>query len=247
MGIKNNRTGEVSTTNEEYKITIINYKNSSNINIIFENGHIVYGIPYKEFKKGVVKNPYHCSVFNVGYYGVGDYKATYKGKILKVYNLWKGMLERCYSEKYQERQHSYIGCTVDECWYNFQFFAEWFNKNYIEDFHLDKDILVKGNKIYSPETCCFIPQEVNNLFTKTNSNRGEYPIGVCKEDKLYKSNILINKKTINLGRYSTPEEAFQAYKVAKEIRIKEVAEKWKDKIAEKVYQAMYDYKVEITD
>ena len=113
---------------------------------------------------------------------------------------------------------------------------------------LDKDILIKGNKIYSPETCAFVPAEINGIFTKTNSKRGVYPIGVSlhKEGR-FQAKVLKNKKQAYIGLFDTPEEAFQAYKKAKEEYIKEVADKWKDKIDPRVYEAMYNYQVEITD
>ena len=150
-------------------------------------------------------------------------------------------------KKGQEKQPSYIGCLVDEEWHNFQNFAEWFEDNYVEGWHLDKDILIKGNKIYSPETCCFVPLEINSLFTKSDKIRGEYPIGVSKKDKKYQANVNKNSGFIFLGAFNTPEEAFQVYKTAKEDYIKEVADKWRGQITEQVYQAMYSYQVEITD
>ena len=100
---------------------------------------------------------------------------------------------------------------------------------------LDKDILVKGNKIYSPETCCFVPKGINLLFGKNNAKRGNYPIGVCKFKNKFQATINIKGKTISLGHFDTPEEAFEAYKTAKEAYIKEVADEWKDRIEEDVY------------
>lgn len=157
------------------------------------------------------------------------------------------MLSRCYDKKYQEKQPAYIGCYVDNYLLGFQNFAKWFEENYNEGFHLDKDILVKGNKVYSPQTCCFVPQEINKLFTKSTKLRGNLPIGVSKLGSRFVAQVNINGKRIHLGCFTTPEEAFQAYKTAKEKQIKEVADKWKDLIDLKVYQAMYNYKVEIND
>ena len=157
------------------------------------------------------------------------------------------MLERCYSEKYQEKYPTYKNCTLDEKWYNFQIFAKWFENNYILGHQLDKDILIKGNKIYSPETCCFVPQEINKLFTKSEKARGSLPIGVRKCNKRYKAIVKLNGKQRHLGTFDTPEEAFNAYKIAKELHIKEVADRWKGQISDRTYYAMYNYQVEITD
>ena len=159
------------------------------------------------------------------------------------------MLERCYSKKKHKKRPTYVESYVDNRWHNFKTFAEWSECNWKhwmdETWHLDKDILIKGNKIYSPETCCFVPRTINTLFTKSEAKRGDYPIGVSKEKNYRKFKATFKKTT--LGRYTTAEEAFQAYKDAKEKYIKEVADKWKGLISDKVYQAMYNYQVEITD
>ena len=115
--------------------------------------------------------------------------------------------------------------------------------------NLDKDILIKGNKVYGPDTCIFVPQDINKLFTKRNNNRGNYPIGVSynKQQKKYKSYCNTNSKQNFLGYYDTPEEAFTIYKQFKENYIKQVADEYKNHIPEKLYNAMYEYEVEIDD
>ena len=120
--------------------------------------------------------------------------------------------------------------------------------------HLDKDILVKHNKIYSPETCIFVPQTINSLFAKNNKNRGESVIGssLTKNDKYQVNCWLINPKTGKteskyLGTYDTELEAFEVYKYYKEKNIKQVADYYKDEIPERLYNAMYNYEVEMDD
>lgn len=195
------------------------------------------------------KNLHTPSVYGVGYIGEGEYNIREEGKALKVYILWKGMLERCYSKRYQSLYPTYIGCSVDEQWHNFQIFAQWFYDNYEEGFELDKDILIKGNKIYSSETCCFVPQEINYLFTKNNQNRGDLPIGVCRRGSRFISQMSKNKKKIRLGSFKTKEEAFQAYKEAKEDFIKVMAFMYfmREEISVDVYKAMNKYEVENND
>ena len=113
---------------------------------------------------------------------------------------------------------------------------------------LDKDTLVKGNKIYSPETCIFVPQRINYLFLNSGGSRGLLPLGVYTVGKKYASRTSKNgKRSVYLGSFDTPEEAFLAYKTAKEAYIKEVADEYKDKIPKKLYDALYAYTVEITD
>ena len=163
------------------------------------------------------------------------------------------MLARCYDPKYTQKHPTYKQCEVCEEWHNFQNFAQWFENNYYEIdkqvMNLDKDILIKENKIYSPETCVFVPQNINKLFTKRDNNRGNFPVGVSynKSSKKYKSYCNTDKKQNFLGYYTTPEEAFQAYKQFKENYIKQVADEYKDLIPEKLYNAMYEYEVEIED
>ena len=117
----------------------------------------------------------------------------------------------------------------------------------MQDWHLDKDILCPDCKIYSPETCTFVPTDINFLFTKRQNKRGAYPIGVSYKSGKFRATMTRNNSQFYMGAFSTPNEAFQAYKEGKEDWIKIVADKWKDKIDQRVYQAMYNYQVEITD
>lgn len=190
--------------------------------------------------------------------GEGKYKPTNNNKYTKQYSYWKHMLRRCYSNEYLTKEPTYLDKIVCKEWHNFQTFAKWFDENYYEiegqRMQLDKDILNKGNKIYSPQTCIFVPQRINNLFVKRDSKRGRYPIGVYldKYTNRFKAHISIehedgSKRQKHLGRFNTPEEAFEVYKIEKEKYIKEVAEEYKDKIPKELYDAMYKYEVEITD
>ncbi len=246
------RVGEKYITNEGYEVTIIECINIRNCTAQFKCGLQIKNIQHFNIKRGSIKYPLHPSVYKIGYFGVGKYKGKdIDGKVSKIYSVWYSMLQRCYSKIYQERQPTYKGCSVAEEWHNFQVFAEWFENNYnletMQGWQFDKDILVKDNKIYSPENCCFVPQEVNKLFTKNNNVRGSYPIGVRQKEGLFQARVSIKNKETSLGKYNSIEEAFQAYKTAKEIYIKEVADKWKDKITDQVYQSLINYKVEITD
>lgn len=185
--------------------------------------------------------------------GINDYNGfvRVKREFLTSYKYWAGMLMRCYSESIHKKRPRYKDCTVCEEWKLFSNFKKWFDENYIEGYQLDKDILFKDNKIYSPETCCFVPTEINNLFEKSNRSRGKYPIGVSfsKSSKDFESYIRADGKRVHLGHYSAPEEAFNVYKLAKEAYISRMAEEYYGKvlIKENVYNAMLNYKVEITD
>lgn len=196
----------------------------------------------EHIKSGSIKNPNHPSVYGTGYFGNGFYKAE-----MKSYTVWQDMLRRAYSQKYQDRNPTYKYVTVCKEWHNFQVFAAWFEDNHIEGFHLDKDILKRGNKVYSSGACCWVPVEINSMLTKTDSKRGEYPIGVTKVRKRFKASVTINNVSVHLGTFDTFKEAFLTYKTTKEEYIKEVAEKWKPFIKPQTYQALINYNVEITD
>ena len=193
---------------------------------------------------------YVPSVLGIGYKGDGRFNTSINGKHTKIYQSWKGMLQRCYSTKSFKRNPCYVDKKVCEEWHNFQNFAEWMEKNYnpeiMEGWHLDKDILIKGNKIYSPETCCFVPPEINYLFVRNSGDR-EYPIGVTYKENAFRATLNKKDKSYHIGRFKTPEEAFQAYKTAKENYIKEVAEEWKNVIPHFLYTLLINYQVEITD
>lgn len=165
------------------------------------------------------------------------------------YKTWVQMIKRCYSPRVQSLQPTYKDCSVCEEWLLFSNFKRWFDKNFIKGYCLDKDILFKGNLIYSPKTCCFVPNEINVLLTKSNAKRGDFPIGVRKYKRKFMAMCKLGGVVTYLGLYNTPEEAFETYKNAKETHIKEVATKYYNdgKIAKNVYEALMNYKVEITD
>lgn len=185
------------------------------------------------------------SVYGIGYIGVGNYRTTVNRKKTKEYSKWNNILHRGYDKKYKERNPTYKDCYVADTWHNFQNFAKWFEENYVEGWELDKDILINGNKIYSPETCCFVPREINALFKSPKEGVTSLPSGVSydKFNKKYKVSVRVYGKFKTEGRYNTIEEAFQAYKTVKEKHIKEVANKWRGQITEEVYQTMTNYKI----
>lgn len=238
------RIGETHKNKQGYNVTIISYNNNEDCDVIFDDKRktILRNVNYETIKRGSISNPFHPTVLGVGYLGLQSSKMQNREYIrLK----WKDMLKRCYT--YKDKNKSYVSVFVCDEWLNLSNFINWVNDNYdfekMKNWHLDKDILVKGNKIYAPEFCCFVPQEINVLFTKSNCNRGVNPIGVFKTKNKYYSHL--NGKFISY--HNNVEDAFNSYKTYKEKWIKEVADKWKYKINPKVYEALYNYQVEITD
>ncbi len=243
--------GDVFKTKSYGDLIITKYVNSKAVCVKF----VVTG--YETTTKasnviaGSVKDRLLPTVHGIGI--TGDSQVRVDGKHTKEYRLWNNMLKRCYSVGCQKVRPTYIDCSVSENFRYLQYFKEWCNNqigfNSVDEkgkpFALDKDILVKGNRVYNEDVCVFVPQEVNLLFTKRDKSRGEYPIGVSFHKSRGMLTATLNNKY--LGYFNTAEQAFQVYKTAKEAYIKEVANKWKDKIDPKVYEALMNYEVHIDD
>ena len=255
---KIDRTGEERFNKFGSKIVIKEYRGSLDIDVYFpEYDWVAKHINYNNFKKGEVKCPYEPRVYGVGYLGEGKYTATENGKLTDEYRIYFDMLRRCYDTKLHEKHSTYKDCEVEEYLLNFQHMGKWINENYYEIpgeiICLDKDILCKGNKVYSRKTCIFVPQRINTLFTKSNKRRGKNPIGITLNSS-DNYQVRCNNgygKIIYLGSYTTKEEAFRIYKSYKEKIIKKVIDEYKGKIPEPHYsrlkEAIYNYKVEIDD
>lgn len=244
----NKRLGEERIMNCGLKAKIIKYNKYNDIDVLFvDTNEIVKNISYKVFEEGAVKSIMQKTVCGVGFLG------TKENVDNKAYDIWRGMLRRCYDNKSKLKNPAYKDCSVCEEWHNYSNFKKWYDENYYEigdkRMHLDKDILIKGNKIYSPETCIFVPQFINLLFTKRNIARGEYPIGVAtyKDDKFIVHCNDGNGNCIHLGIYDSREEAFLVYKEYKENIIYNIANKYKEMIPSELYKAMKEYKVDIFD
>ena len=231
---------------------VLKYNDSRNVEIQFLKTGYETVTQLGHIKNGEVKDRHLPSVYGVGIIGT-KYPTSINNKSIKEYSLWCDMLKRCYCEKYHFKKPTYIGCEVSENFKNYSFFYEWcqnqigFNN---KDWQLDKDLLIKGNKVYSENTCIFIHRELNQTLTKANLIRGRCPVGVCfnKSKNKFVSNISLNSGNSKyLGAFNTELDAFNAYKVAKESFIKEQANKWKSQIDDRAYKALMNYQVEITD
>ena len=231
---------------------ILKYNDSGNVKIQFINTSYETSVQLTNIRNGKVKDPYSPSVFGVGILGA-KYPSRVNGVITKEYELWQSMLVRCYSDVYKKRCPTYEGCEVSNNFKSYEYFYEWCHKEVgfnNKGWQLDKDLLVKGNKVYSENVCIFIPKEVNTLLVKREASRGEHLIGVCwcEKSNAFKAQVNKNKgQQEHLGFFDTELEAFNAYKVAKESFIKEQANKWKGKIDERAYNALMNYEVSTND
>lgn len=257
--IKTSRLYEEKYNNQGCLMRIVECDNGTNIIVEFQDEHKVkVHTNYNNFLRGLVKNPYYPSVYGVGIIGI-KYPVSINSIRTKEYCVWHSLTKRCYDPKTREKQPTYQNVSICEEWLLFENFCDWLRSQPNFDkwlngsrWALDKDILIKRNKVYSPDTCCLVPQNVNCLFLKREAQRGKYPIGVRYREDGFMAvcrNPFLDKAE-EIGLYSTPENAFyQGYKPYKEDIIKRVAqiEYDNENITKECYEAMTNYIVEIDD
>ena len=266
--IEHERLGMEGQSKFGSNMKIVGYRNCDHLDILLSRqvgDTIAYDLKqdakFCHFKNGQVKSNYDPTVCDNGYNGIGPYNKidTYDGLSAPfVYNHYKHMLNRVYNAN-NLNKFSYLDCTVDSSFLDYQNFFEWFKREYYEvngeEMHIDKDILYKNNKVYSPTTCVIVPKTINDLFVKPSKSKG-LPVGVFLDtgNGMYMAKCGINGIQEYLGEFNTPEEAFAKYKEAKENNIKRVANYYWNELGcknipqfNKVYNAMMNYKVEITD
>lgn len=159
------------------------------------------------------------------------------------YIKWRSMMRRCYNSS-EQRDPSYVDCIVCDEWHNYENFRVWFSENYIDGYALDKDILVKDNKVYSPEVCCFVPPIINAVFKDTPLDR-ELPRGI-RLSKCGNYEVRLSKygKVKNVGTYTTIEDAIVAYNQEKTDYLKELAAKFYNdgKLSRRVFNALVNWR-----
>lgn len=253
MPQKLDRCGEIVQNKYGTYAKIIDYQNWENVIVEFQDEYkYKLHTTYQNFKNGELRNPYDKHICGIAYIGIGDYliKDPLTNKSTEEYSRWSGIIHRCYDPN--DKNKAYHDCKVSEEWLCFQEFAKWHFENYYsidnEKMRIDKDILFKGNKIYSADKCVFVPEKINLLFKNNKSQRGSSYIGVSKTDGYIRAGCSDeNGKYQYLGVYKDELTAFYVYKKYKESVIKKVAEEYKDKIPLKLYKAMCEYEVDLYD
>lgn len=151
--------------------------------------------------------------------GTGNKRKRKLVWVCPFYNRWVGMIQRCYSVRTQRLLPCYVGSSVCDEWKYFSNFKAWMETQDWDGKELDKDILRIGNKQYGPDTCCFVNQHINTLFTVNDAKRGDYPIGVSlhtrNKTKPYEARLSSFNKRISLGYYETPQLTHKAWQLAK--------------------------------
>ena len=244
--------GKVCKSKSSGDFKIVKYNNAKDVEIQFLNTGFEMVARLDHIRSGLIKDPYSPSVGGVGITGT-KYPIRVNSVQTKEYVLWCHMLQRCYSTTLKKQRPTYMGCEVSDNFKSYEYFYEWCNRQVgfdNEGWHLDKDLLIKENKVYSESACIFIPQEINSMLLKSDKKRGKHLIGVCwhKKGKAFMASVNRNKgESEYLGLFNTEIEAFNTYKQAKEAFIKEQAEKWKSQIDERAYNTLMNYEVSIDD
>ena len=209
--------GKVCKSLNSGDFKVLKYNDYYEVEIQFINTGFETSANLQHIRNGKVKDPYAPSVFDVGVLGT-KYPSSESSRNTKEYTLWVGMLQRCYSNTYKKKYPTYIDCKCSENFKSYEYFYEWCHKQVGfgvngngNPFQLDKDLLIKGNKLYSENSCVFIPADVNLVLTKRTSSRGQHLIGVHwhKRDKAFIARVNKNKgKQEHLGSFKTETEAF---------------------------------------
>lgn len=190
--------------------------------------------------------------------GVNDYKSptSVNGKHIPEYKMWTNMLYRVYGTKFKERHPTYLHAECDVNWLSMTSFIEDvstisnYDKAIQDGWCLDKDILFKGNKMYSKSTCCFVPVPLNNLILQNNAQRGEHTIGVCysKHARKFRSYLIdLTGKQKHLGYFDKEVDAFLAYKEAKKEQIASVVKLYRGVVSDDVCDALLQWEVCVDD
>lgn len=242
--------GEVYENNVGLKFVVIEYNGCNDVKVKFVDSSYTTFSTTGNIMSGSVKDKMSPSVYGVGVVGVNSISTNQKPH--QEYVFWNSMLQRCYDLSYKLKRPTYIGCTSSNNFKYYPYFKDWCNKQVgfgNKGWCLDKDILVKGNKLYSEDTCCFVPREINSLFALSGNARGLNPIGVQfnLEEGNYSARVSRDGKHCHIGTYETKEDAFLWYKEAKELHIKSVAKRWFGKIDQNVFNALMTYEVGILD
>lgn len=220
--------GDIYTSNSYGDMQVIANYGSRDVSVKFLNtGSILHNLQRGNVIRGGVKDIFAPTVEGIGFVGTTrDVART------PAYSCWHSMVIRCYSENYHSSRGTYRDCSVCEEWRNFCNFEKWFDIHNVKGYHLDKDLLVQGNRAYSPETCCFIPPSINNLIVDNSKVIDGCEAGVSKRRKKgsLEYNGLYNVACCGgyLGRTRCLEKANSIYKEFKKLLFEELADKYEE-------------------
>lgn len=242
--------GKVFPTNSCGDVIVESYQNCNNITICFVNSGFRKRTRMDKLRSGAIRDNSRKIIKYNGEEFIGCGVGLPYEQNRHAYYQWRSIMMRCYKKKRDNFCSAYDGCTMSKEWHDFKNFVLWYDRHKKTDkCCVDKDLLVKGNKVYCAERCCLVPIQINNAIIKQKSRRGDYPIGVrwSKAHKKFGASIALFGRCKNLGWYNSVTEAFEAYKERKEAYLKELAGIYREEITHDVYQTLINYQVEITD
>lgn len=243
------KVGEVFKTNQGCECVVVEYNGAFDVVVEFlDENRYIKKVSTGDLRNGEVANPFFRSVFGVGYYGIDKNSLTgYKAKS-REYMFWKGAMERCYSVINLKKSPTYLGCSIDSNWHNFQNFAEWCQHQvgFMESgWQLDKDLLggITVGKVYSENVCIFVPQEINTLFIIPTTKTDDLPVGVsyCKDRGNYQAGCGAGGYRKALGRFSTPELAYEAYLEYKKIRVSDIIASYTGRVDDRLISKLKEF------
>lgn len=244
------KIGDIKLNKLGYEYTILDITDGKTCTIKFKNSNYTCKVSISSVKNGTVRDPYQPTVYGVGIVG-NKYKTHMKlngvKKPRREYMIWRDMIRRCYDEKDHIRYPTYKDCTVSDNFKSYEYFYEWCQEQKgfgLPDWQLDKDLLIPGNKIYSEDTCCFLPWEINTALITWQNIKKETPVGVKKIGNKYQGSCYVTTKSrVTSILYDTAEEAFKFYKFIKEQRIHQLARDYKDLLDERAFEALNNFTV----
>lgn len=227
-----NRVGE--------KCFIVDYKSSKEVVVMFYDGYYTTA-QMSNIRKGAVKNPFSEKGRFLGF-GVADVMVSTKSPTYKYRRLWEAMITRVCSRE----DTAYHNVTISQDWAILSTFLEdikrfkGYDKVVTDGWVLDKDILSVNGKIYSKDTCCFVPPEINSLLVSMGKPKGDYPLGVhfCKREGKFVAQLHVKTTMKHIGYFDCQDEARAAYKREKQKYVNRIAELYKSEIDGKVYSAL---------
>lgn len=192
-----------------------------------------------------IVHKYRRTIYGVGYIGEGEFTPrSHSKECSRIYDIWNGMIQRCYDKVTRGKHLSYSECSVDERWHNFQNFVKWYinHEMYGLGYHLDKDLKIRDNKVYSEDACLMLPSVINYAIINT-SNSGQYKKGAYyrKEQGYFVSMLSVNGKIKHLGTFINEDDAHNAYLEARKSYIENLAEEWKHKVCSETYVSLLRY------
>ena len=219
------------------EFVVTGYESAHQVQILFLDSGFSTTVTAGQVRRGNILDRLARSASGVGFVGIGEFNSM---NSRAASSSWRSMLNRCYNKEYQAKKaRTYADCNVCEEWQDFQNFARWHMNNYKktnEKMELDKDLLIFGNKTYSPDACIFVPGWLNVLTVGANNIRGNHPVGVSKRKGKddFEAYCNHNGKRIHLGIHSTEESAHNAW-LTKKLEIAKEKKHLMDIIDERIY------------